>query len=753
MMFRHPTLTAIPMRIAALLLVHSFAAAAPAAAQAQGELVDWSAEAIDRDEAAVALSRFYATMYNSGQIATRAVEVGKGDTPADIMRREGSWPAYLGPANRLLDAVLCDLNPTSCQREKAAASGDVLEDISRNVAATDPTDGDWRGLRPGTTLRIPDYTVERNYETISTTAGYLAKSFGDKARLEPTGALAALYCNQQPSACPDQPALTWKGDSRPTILQFDPLLFDPGSEDVALPKDLIEAYLDPGASSLLVAVPQLSLRQNLALPRSGNTARIGLDEIQQRIPSNVLVVPQLRTESSEVLQEENRAVLERMHFLQPSLDPEEEPSSRIVTIYHFDKQAELQHCVFRNLTGVALYEWREGENGEAAGPVAVTPAGGASGCALVHRTAVESQDHGTHTLGLLVGQLESFAKALPPDVTYFKVVHVPLNASQFESGSAPEATNRIGPVLAALGVSTPNPDVISMSLSWPATGMEKLNQNVLSKEELTTFVVAAPRQEGQNECARGPAGIKWKSGVFAENVISVVGLDLAGSPENPEIVLLDEAGTGSMCHEIGAFGELYGPIGKTEGIGKLAGASQATPLVAAVVAEMIRRQPQDHPKPRQIGIHLVTTAWFNPDMIDRAKATLLDSSGAVRTGADLIVTRSGCRVFGTYVRIKNGANRTDDYFFDIDGDLEFVDSKQDLLSFRNLDRDRVLVVRLVGADVRVQIGQRTPGLNNRTIQLLPEWLDPGGSCEGIDLGRHDFPLSEVDQLIISKLRG
>lgn len=753
-MFGHLT-TRMARPLAVVLLAgNALWTSLPAAAQAPDELVDWRTEAMNRDEAAGALSRFYATMYNSGQLATRAVEVQQGDTPADIMRREGSWPAYLGQANRLLDAVLCDLNPGVCRRDRAAASGGVLTDLSRNVAATTPTDGDWNGLRPGDMLRIPDYTVEQSYETISTSAGYLAKRYGDQTRTVPTGALATLICNQLSTACHDQPALTWTGDGNPPILRFDPRFLEPEPEGITIPSAVAGAYLNSGAGSLLVAIPYLSLRQNLALPRTGDPARIGLDEIQRTIPANVLVAPQLRTESADGLRDRNRAVLDRMSFLPPDPETDAEPTDRIVTIYHFDKQARLQHCVFQNLEGVELYEWREGENGAAPGPEEVIPAEPATDCTLVEKRAVESQDHGTHTLGLLVGQLEAYARALPPGITYFRVVHVPLNSAQFESGSAPEATNRIGPVLAALGVSTPNPEVVSMSLSWPATGMEILNDSVLSKEDLITFVVAAPRQEGHNECARGPAGIKWTNGSFADNVISVVGLNLVGPPEQAEIVLLDEAGTGSRCHEIGAFGALFGPVGDTNAIGELRGASQATPLVAATVAELIRRLPQDHPEPRSIGIHLVSTAWFSPEMIDRAKATLLDSSGAVRTGADLIVTSTGCRVYGTYVRIKNDLNDTDSYNYSIDGGTVSVKSRHDLLSFRNLDDERVLVVRLLGGDVRIEIGDRQRGMNNRTIQFSPDRVDDSlGPCDDIDLGSHNISVASVDQLIIRKLGG
>ena len=744
------TSCAFSARLFALVLGCSLGTTVPTMAQAPGELVEWRAEALNRGEAAVALSQFYATMYNSAQIATREVLVEKGDTPTQIMQREGSWPAYLGPSNRLLDSVVCDLNPSFCRREKTAASGERLTDFSRNVAATEPTDGNWVGLQPGAMLRIPDYSVERIYETIATSEAYLAKRYGDQARIERTDALAALYCNQPSVACPDQPVLTWEGDSRPPILQFDPRLFDPATDGATVPKDVMAAFFDSKARTVLAAVPYLRLRQNLALPRIGNPAMIGLDDIQQKLDSNMLVAPGLRTESTEGLQDWNRAFFDRMKFLPESPDLEEELSTRIVTIYHFDKQAQLQHCMFQNLAGIELFEWREGQDGQPAEPVAVTPASDMSDCLKVKGVAVESKDHGTHTLGLLVGQLATFTKALPVDVTYFKVVHVPLNAAQFESGNAPEAVNRIGPVLATLGVTTPAPDVVSMSLSWPAVGMDILDQNVLSKEDLITFVVAAPKQEGQNECARGPAGIKWSNGDFAQNVISVVGLNLGGLPGQSDIVLLEGAGTGSNCHEIGAFGALYGPIGDRNAVGELTGASQATPVVAATVAELIRRLPTGGPIPGRIGKHLIASAWFAPDLINRAKATLLDASTALRAEQDIIVTKSGCLILGEFVRINDSAGKKSDFFYAIENERQHVAPQSDLLSFRFLDADRVLVVRLVGEDIRVEIGDWQSGMNRRTIQFFPDDIADTG-CDGITHDLRDISVSDVDQLIISKL--
>jgi Subtilase family len=741
-------------QIPALLLAFGVCVPIPAAAQDAVSPVDWKAEAVDRGEAAVALSGLYATLYNSGQIVTRQVEVGKGDTPAGIMRREGSWPAYLGPANRMLDAVVCNLNPSVCQRERIPATGAMLSDISQNVAATVPTDGDWRGLRSGAMLTIPDYSIEQIYETISTSEGYLAKRYYDQdIRILRTGALADLYCNQQPAACPDRPAVTWESEAAPPILQFDPTLYDPARDGDWVPKEVVAAFLDPDARSILVAVPHMRLRQNLSLPRVSNPARIGLDEIQQRQDGRMLVVPELRTESTEGLQDWNRALLDRMQLLSSVQTEPEETSDRIVTIYHFDKGANLQHCLFGNLKGVELLEWRDAENGRTAGPVPVSLAGAAD-CALVEGAAIRSKDHGTHTLGLLVAQLEAYARALPPDVTYFRVVHVPLSASEFESGTAPEASGRIRPVLELL-IPPNEPDVVSMSLSWPATGMDALNQLVLAKEELITFVVAAPRLEGPNECARGPAGIKWPSGSFAENVISVVGLTLSGSPEAPEVGTVADAGTGSKCHEIGAFGTLFGPIGDSNAVDEMTGASQATPVVAATVAELIRRLPTDSPRPDSIADHLIASAWFDPDLINMAKGTLLDSGNLLITAdTDLIITNSGCQVLGDYVQIKDSAGANGEFFFKIGADTRRVPSRRKLLSFRNLDGNKVLVVSVnddpVG--VNVEVGERQSGMNNRTIQFSPTHLSQD-QCDGITLGSDTIPVSVVDQLIVSKLGG
>ncbi len=736
----------------ALFLGFGFGVALPVAAQEHGALVDWKVEALDGGEAAVALSRLYTTMYNSGQITTREVAVEKGDTPADIMRREGSWPTYLGPANRLLDAVVCDLNPTFCLRERTLASGSMKDDISLNVDGTVPTDGDWRGLQPGAMLLIPDYSVERSYETIATSAGYLAKRYGDRARTERTGALAALYCNQQPAACVDQPVLTWEGDNNPPVLQFDPRLFDPAIDGATLPEDVMAAFLNTNTRSVLIAVPYLSLRQNLTLPRIGTSDQIGTKEIQRRLDGNMLVVPDLRTESTEVLTGYNGSFLELMQPWPIAPSATEVPSDRIVTIYHFDKAAKLQHCMFKNLIGVQLFEWMDAKAGKAAGPEKVIQAIEASECSPVSGVASRANDHGTHTLGLLIGQLEAFAKALPPDITYFRVVHVPLGASEFESGTAPEASSRIVPVLELLN--PPNqPDVVSMSLSWPAVGMEKLNNLVLLKEDLITFVVPAPRQEGPDECARGPAGIKWPGGLFVENVVSVVGLALSGTDDQPDIVTVADAGTGSKCHEIGAFGTLFGPIGETNAVAEMEGASQATPIVAATVAELIRRLPSHNPRPNKIGEHLIASAWFDPDMINVAKATLLDSSNALLTvDADLIVTNSGCRVFGNYVQIRDSAGSNAEFFYKGETGTRRVPSKNMLLSFRNLDSDRVLVVSLINEIVRVEVGERQSGMNNRTIQFSPTQLSQQ-DCDGISLGNDTIPVSVVDQLIVSKLGG
>lgn len=727
--------------------------------------VIWKTEATQPDQAGMALSQYYAALFNTGQLSTREVRVAAGETPTDVLQREGSWPAFIGPANQLMDSILCDLNRTTCERSRSYASGKELTDIARNVGTTEPSDGDWRGLQADALLAVPDYVIEARYETIVTSRDYVNRKFGKGPVLQPTGAFAAIYCNLNLSVCPGRSPLTWDVMRGAPILLFDPQLYAPEPDDAGLPKGVVEEFTAPDARAVLLAVPILHLRQDISLPVNGNEARFGIDDLQSSLPRNLITSRPLRGESALALQDLNRANLDRMSFLPddgPVAHEQEELNIRPVTIYHFDRQAKFQHCIFQNLNGVQLFEWRSDDAG-AGRPEELSLPDAATGCVLTQGTARRAEDHGTHTLGLLVSQLEAFASRLPvSEVPYFNVVHVPLDGSVFEIAANTSDAGQMERVLSSMRGARPTPDVVSMSLSWPATNGGLLDEKILVLEDLVTFVVAAPDQEALHECARAPAGIKDDEGKPARNVISVIGLKVPDA-SGQSVALLDGAGAGSKCHEIGAFGELFGPVGEATAVGRLAGSSQATPIVAATVAELMRRLPVHRPSPRRISFRLVSTGWFSPEMINAAKATLLDSRVALSTAEDLIVTNSGCKVFGQFSSIKNAdQTKRDNYIFQVDdGTRLFIkgtDSREgegdgrQLLSFRNIDDARVIVVYLQGGDIFVEVGQREVRvMNSKFIQFGVDRVDAAdGTCDAIDPQRQYISIADVKELTIRK---
>jgi hypothetical protein len=448
-----------------------------------------------------------------------------------------------------------------------------------------------------------------------------------------------------------------------------------------------------------------------------------------------------------------------MTLIAPVSDPPDPVNDRVVTVYHFDKKAALTHCVFQNLVGVQLFEWQKGTNHRPDGPVMVDSAGPQEDCVLVGATASRARDHGTHTLGLLVAQLEEFARSLPPsDFPYFNVVHVPLPGAQFEGDSGDGDGVSIQDVFAKMGLSSLHPDVVSISLSWLPSEGRDMARAILDSKDITTFVVAAPQQEAQNECTRAPAALRTAGGELAENVISVVGLDLADLSDPTSVTVLQDAGTGDSCHEIGAFGKLVGPIGDSNAVGELAGSSQATPVVAATVAEMVRRLQPDEPEPRDIGVRLVGTGWLGPDFPHVAKATLLDSASALSTSEALVVTGTGCKALGTFAAIKNETkSENDNYIYLVGGGQKrFITAAdqdtRDLLSFRNLDDTTVIVAHTFGGKYTVEVGVRQSAMERKFIEFDISALDPArGACDGFVLGHQFIPVKDVDQLVISKL--
>ncbi|HEY9039042.1 MAG TPA: S8 family serine peptidase [Roseovarius sp.] len=119
--------------------------------------LEWRSASQTDAELALELSELYAVLYNSGNLAVRKASMTNSPFVEILLREEGVFMGSFFP--EALDALLCDLNPGVCSRQRTAVSEKALTDVRSHIGGFSPSRGRWT-TRAGSTVLIPDYSFE-----------------------------------------------------------------------------------------------------------------------------------------------------------------------------------------------------------------------------------------------------------------------------------------------------------------------------------------------------------------------------------------------------------------------------------------------------------------------------------------------------------------------------------------------------------------------------------------------------------------
>ena len=675
----------------------------------------WRSEVLNRDDVQAALGDLYVTLQTNGALTTKGVSIEEGETPTDVMIRNGAWPHWL--KNRMplsVDAMLCDLNPDICRADRKGGS-------------------DWSRAWPGRTLNLPDVSLELSYKVGVRNTAELTAGRTDVEIVE-TPDLSALWCRRtgpQHELCKESEISGgWKQET-PAIYQY----VHDGSVDVdrfakvASPAALKEL----GASSSpvkMVAVPVVEARVGTGTASQGDFSRV-----INNLSENVLVDQKLKLQS---FFETNAERFRPMGFVdengKPSRPWREGEILSPVKIAHIDAAAELTHCAFGQ--GVMLKRWNfeTQELEDIKRPAQVVAAAGSAtdtgpACGLLNRTPLVEKSHGTHTLGLLVdlltlgGDLQTPAAAGEPPITIY---HVPIGLSQ---------ANQIGmEALEAVVELLPWWDVkvVNMSIAWNKADSRPI-ENAIVRLRNTIFVAAAGNHDETSGCSVSPACIE------SSNVISVIGLDL---DDDNKLKILEDSNYGSRYHDIGAIGANL--VSSVDGgmIGPLSGTSQAAPLVSAAIGHLIRRGKTGI---EDIYQRIMTTAVLDSKLLEASKATMIDMRRAMDFDVDFLELNDGCKMRGKF---RSFVTVGDIVATDVESGGHFYLSEPDLRRvFYNEREDWHLMMHVRRHEFLRRAYQIEPDHLQREFRFLPMTLENCGDREADAVAR--FKLADVRDLMLA----
>lgn len=123
----------------------------------QAEEAIWQSRAQTPARLSQELETLYLGLFNSGNLQVRPVvmQLPYGEV---TMRAEGAWPGAGMPV--AIDAMLCDLNPLICTRDRVAAGPDVTTSDTGHLRGTLATPGRWTA-NAGDVLNMPAYQFRK----------------------------------------------------------------------------------------------------------------------------------------------------------------------------------------------------------------------------------------------------------------------------------------------------------------------------------------------------------------------------------------------------------------------------------------------------------------------------------------------------------------------------------------------------------------------------------------------------------------
>lgn len=725
----------------------------------QAVTMTWSSSTASLSESRDELSRLYISLNEISQLETVPAEMLPDDkTITDVMIRQGSWPAWHPSVDAQLEKVLCERN--------------VLAGNCRFVGGSDQLK--WLA-GPGDMLDVPNYTFTESYRTrvvpsTELTSGYVAAKASD---------WETFRCGLDPTLpCPSTPVT-----DRTTAKQPLPLVLTKtalGSAG-ALPDDLqagLDGILSENSDRRVVAYPELHLAQPLTVPLTGRNAPSEADflKFRQNISPNALFVEGLQFESttseatSDPFLNDSVKLIERaMGFRETDnsvvpLNIEKGAQDKEIVIIHLDQKVDFTHCFFdQYLDHAAIYDLSKIGFAVVSLPDVLLKSNEHPCNMKILDGETPYAHHGTHTLGTFLRfmNLPDFHEQSAPDQKYSfaadntRIFHFPLLERNF-SLECPSCLIDLLSSFAAWNEIRMIDTIVVISASWDQLNADKIEEQFRNMKNVT-FIVAAPSGEGDEKCVRHPAAMDDGQGRALDNVISVVALDLDSTQgtEGYRLVKFKEGlGSYGSCHDIGAIGVQLGPTnGDKLAIRK--GSSQATPVIAAAVVNILRLAPEPL-SPKQLTARLIATAEPPETSLPAAQGRLINFVDASRFQESAIIVQADgnkCEYFGEFDAIvpKGSASLP---LKEIAGRKPIELNRSSLLRLHRRE-DRTFWAVFQDSRDNLVTGNFDMGdsvQENRWIEFNVQRVAPGNpsSCQS-NLESVQFPVSDVVDLFFNRI--
>lgn len=521
------------------------------------------------------LTRLYLTLFNSGRLSVRKVDIAFVSPFWSIESVFRDLKLFYGKRfPESLDGMACDLNPDVCTRRKKEASLRELGSLTGHVGGFDSSKGEWK-VRLGTRLILPAMQFTEQTRWIAshktktrTLDDLVVNELGGCVKLDEKCRTAIVRSNRK--AGEEVLKIDYEGPLTLPLLRLDARI------DVATAQETQKNTIFPPTASVesggvkLVPVQGSINNQGsykLEMPKVAlpDDLNLVIKELKKSLVGDIKAAPQSDTapaiaQAGVPAIEPGKQILEsafethrnvNLAHIGLSPGPKLEFASK-ATVAIFDNWIDREHCGFERKI----------------------PADGANPATIARSQYCDrlvdysDPDHGTHVAGLIgsrvgvnpLGQLYAF------DVDFDKITG--------------DALNRMVRLLAKLRTDY-DVDVVNFSFGYPAPPIADPLEKVMWDMRTELLFVAAAGNDALDKsriCDIRPACFNMP------NVIAVAALK--GDRNKPE--LHAKSNKGSPIHVAVHGDELFSTL-RGGRYGTKDGTSHASPLVAGVAALLLAK--------------------------------------------------------------------------------------------------------------------------------------------------------------------
>ncbi len=635
-----------------LLLVFTLGLSPASAANlaAQNAEVTWSARAANNSDAAAAQDALFLTLFNTGRLPLKRVVIDEKEYPGDTMRRAGAWVGNLSATS---DALLCDLNPKTCVRERQAASSRERRSDMAHIAGFKIGGASRWTASAGDTLVVPDILIIQIYRQ-EAGSGF------------PTGKEALVGAGQvsRIPACLDTSGDLCVTDY--TIASQDQVV----AQSELRPVTKVQPDFSKDSKDAFALVPHLTARLDIPespisyydrFARAGGYAfddpgykrlLLGIgDNIQGKFAGAIKSLPV--GEPKFRLQKD---VFEQFFNVARHGEPKPHENAFPMTIAVVDHMPNIKHCDFESARIELLQE-----PGRFAGPdddVAADP----SASVVAASTGADADDdceisespwlrefHGTHILGLAAARRNNRGGAgllSHFDNVSFKVIPINIDRLRGDENYVSELAVRIGEAIWNHGAKIIN-------LSWAYTpvdggGQRDDIQALIEQTKNNVVWFAAAGNEGNNAnngvCNTRPACFSHPNvaGIVAvERTEDGAGFRLLGDGT--------ETNMGWRSFDLAAPGrDIWSTVGGRQ-MAAASGTSQSTIIATSAAALVMSKETLT---PRAAIERLIYTSNIVPALKHGMTGGIVDVSAALNFEQDQLWLNNGCFYAGKALSLK-----------------------------------------------------------------------------------------------------